>query len=409
VAPLDRFNPPARKLLEPFDQWRLVITKHATQGGGSTVEAANEAIFRGWARFQRWLEPERARLEALRGLETAAHVWDRQGRRRAYLDHRGQRLKAARALMGHADFQKEIGPTQRAYLAAAKRAQGRRYTAAGAGIVALAAASVGLWWAANWMIGNETTPRVALGVLAVKAGLVGFIEPDMVELEGGTFSMGSTEGEATERPPHPVQVPPFAIGRYEVTFDDYDVFVFDTGASRPPDGDYGRGQRPVIFVNWPGAKAYVEWLRKITGKPYRLPSEAEWEYAARAGTTTRYWWGDDDPTPDKANMSGADAFNGPAAVGSYPANPRGLYDMNGNVWEWVDDCWNESYEGEARPDDGSAWLGGDCSMRVLRGGSWSGSEPMDLRSANRRGDNNEFFDIGFRVARTLSRSESVTP
>jgi formylglycine-generating enzyme required for sulfatase activity len=160
-------------------------------------------------------------------------------------------------------------------------------------------------------------------------------------------------------------------------------------------------------VSWDDAKAYSEWLSKVTRASYRLPSEAEWEYAARAGTTTSYWWGDAPPTPKQANFG--DNVGKATEVGSYPANPWGLYDMNGNVWEWVEDCWHNSYEAPGRPDDGRAWTSGDCS-RVVRGGSWS-DKPDDLRSADRawEGASSKHYDGGFRVARTLSRSEGVTP
>lgn len=166
VAPLDRFDARARELLKTFDQWRLVVTKEGEAGAG-TVEVAHEAIFRSWDRFHGWLEPARANLEALRGLETSARVWDRHGRKHAYVDHRGRRLKAAKNLLGHADFEKEIGPTERAYLAAASHAQVRRHATAGVSIGVLALVTVGLLWASVWMIDNRQTPLGALRVLAV--------------------------------------------------------------------------------------------------------------------------------------------------------------------------------------------------------------------------------------------------
>ncbi len=227
-----------------------------------------------------------------------------------------------------------------------------------------------------------------------------FVEPKMIELKGGTFSMGSTKSPS-ERPAHSVTVPAFAIAKCEVTFDEYDAFVLATG--RPSGAGWGRAPQPVVDVSWNDAKAYVEWLSKVTGAPYRLPSEAEWEYAARADTTTSYWWGDGKPTPERANFG--DELHETTEVGSYPANPWGLHDMNGNVWEWVEDCWHESYEAPDRPDDGRAWTSGGCSRRALRGGSWS-DRPEDLRSADRFGNFTVVRGkgIGFRVARTLSRS-----
>ena len=162
-------------------------------------------------------------------------------------------------------------------------------------------------------------------------------------------------------------------------------------------GEWGRGLRPVINVSSESAKAYVAWLSKQTGKPYRLLSEAEWEYACRAGTETRYSFGDEITKKD-ANFHERKT----SKVGSYRPNRWGLYDMHGNVWEWVEDCWNGSYKGA--PKDGSAWTKGDCHRRVLRGGSWY-YLPGFLRSAVRYWlvTGNRDYDTGFRVARTLDR------
>jgi formylglycine-generating enzyme required for sulfatase activity len=223
------------------------------------------------------------------------------------------------------------------------------------------------------------------------------IEPEMVTLEPGTFTMGSDERGA-ERPPHEVAIPArFQLGRYPVTFDEYDRFAEATGRKRPDDDGWGRARRPAINVSWEDARAYAEWLAKETKKPYRLPSEAEWEYACRAGTTTRYAFGDE-LTESQANFDHKIGKTTP--VGDYPPNAWGLHDMHGNVWEWVEDCWNDSYQGA--PGDGSARTEGDCSRRVLRGGSWS-YDPRVLRSANRSRSTSHYrySSVGFRVARTL--------
>jgi formylglycine-generating enzyme required for sulfatase activity len=190
----------------------------------------------------------------------------------------------------------------------------------------------------------------------------------------------------------------FAVGRYPVTFEEYDRFATETVRERRDDEGWGRGRRPVINVFWNDARDYASWLSQETGKPYRLLSEAEWEYACRAGTTTRYSWGDHPPTPEQANFG--QNVSKTSEVGAYPANPWGLYDMHGNVWEWVEDVWHSSYEGA--PSDGRAWTTGDDSRRVLRGGSWD-SGPGDLRSAFRNWLNavSRYDFIGFRVARTL--------
>jgi formylglycine-generating enzyme required for sulfatase activity len=225
--------------------------------------------------------------------------------------------------------------------------------------------------------------------------------PWMVSLPGGPFTMGSPENEDghdhDEEPAREVTVQPFAIGQYEVTFDEWDTCVADGAClDRPKEADWGN--RPVINVSWNDAKEYVVWLSKKTRQFYRLPSEAEWEYAARAGAGTRYWWGNQ-ASPEHANYDGN--VGEPTDVGSYPANPFGLYDMHGNVWEWVEDCWHASYGGA--PSDGSAWRGGNCSFRVVRGGSWN-NRPWNVRSATREGQKpvNQSRYLGIRVARTLT-------
>ena len=215
--------------------------------------------------------------------------------------------------------------------------------------------------------------------------------------------MGDLSGDLEGgEPVHRVTVPAFKLGKYEVTFAQWDACVADGGCGgyRPYDIKYGRGNRPVINVSWDDAQLFIDWLNARTGGHYRLPTEAEWEYAARAGTTTRYSWGDDIGR-NRANCHGnfcGDSYRNTAPVGSFPANAWGLHDMNGNVWEWVQDCWNGSYAGA--PSDGSAWTSGDCSLRVLRGGSWRYS-PRDLRSAYRfrQGSRSDRVrDRGFRLA-----------
>ena len=177
---------------------------------------------------------------------------------------------------------------------------------------------------------------------------------------------------------------PFAVGKYEVTFAEWDACRREGGCSRNPgDGGWG-GSRPVINVGWDDARAYANWLSRKTGKSYRLLSEAEWEYTARGGTQTRYSWGNE-VGRNRANCDGCGSrwdVEMTAPVGSFSANEFGLYDMHGNVWEWTQDCWNDSYSGA--PGDGRAWETGDCGSRVVRGGSWS-SGPWFLRAAVRYG------------------------
>ena len=209
---------------------------------------------------------------------------------------------------------------------------------------------------------------------------------EMVSIPGGSFRMGdmSGEGRSSEKPVHSVSVPAFRLGKYEVTFAQWDACVADGGCGgyRPDDNGWGRGDRPVIEVSWNDAQLFIDWLNDKTGGNFRLPTEAEWEYAARAGSTTKYSWGNDDIGQHPANSCCGDRWEFTASVGSFSANAWGLHDMHGNVWEWVQDCWDDSYAGA--PTDGRAWTQGDCGERVLRGGSWF-FPTYYLRSAYREG------------------------
>ena len=237
--------------------------------------------------------------------------------------------------------------------------------------------------------------------------------PQMVVVPSGGFLMGSPSSEegrdADEGPQHRVEIGyGLAVGVYEVTFAEWDACVASGGCNgyRPSDEGWGRGARPVINVSWEDARSYVSWLSSKTGQSYRLLSESEWEYVARAGTTTPFHFGETIST-DQANYDGDYTYGSgrqgvdrekTVSVGSFPPNGFGLYDVHGNVWEWTQDCWNGSYSGA--PGDGSSWERGDCSKRVLRGGSWDYG-PRDLRSANRLRNTSGFRSHlnGFRVAR----------
>ena len=272
--------------------------------------------------------------------------------------------------------------------------------------------------------------------------------PEMVPIPAGRFLMGAAPGEEERenlpgdfrnrsQPRYWVNVVSFAVGRYEVTRGQYRVFAEATGRSsegcfvwtgRKFERDLSKDWRtpgyaqddthPVACVSWEDASAYVAWLSQKTGNDYRLLTEAEWEYAARAGTTTTRFWGDDGnmscgdangadltikaQVPGFSNSLAAncnDRYAYTAPVGSYRANAFGLHDMLGNVWEWTQDCWNENYHGA--PTDGSAWMTGTCSRRVVRGGSW-GLNPRYLRAAVRSWYTAAIRDsnVGFRVART---------
>ncbi len=260
--------------------------------------------------------------------------------------------------------------------------------------------------------------------------------PEMVVIPAGEFLMGSPKSEAgrqdREGPQHRVRIgKPFALGRYAATVGEFKRFVqaagYQTEAERHPDEgiwtrdggklkvvavkgkswrDPGFAQddrQPVVGVSWNDAQAYVKWLVEKTGKLYRLPSEAEWEYAARAGTTSAYPWGHEAGSGYANFVGSGSEWSGKrtSPVGSFAANAFGLHDMIGNVWEWLQDCWNETYTGA--PDDGRAWESGECDRRVVRGGSW-GSEPGLARAAGRSwlGPGYRLNSLlGFRLARTL--------
>ncbi|OHC73286.1 MAG: hypothetical protein A3G18_11855 [Rhodospirillales bacterium RIFCSPLOWO2_12_FULL_58_28] len=227
--------------------------------------------------------------------------------------------------------------------------------------------------------------------------------PEMVVAPAGSFTMGDDGGFKYEKPAHPVAIAyPFAIGVYEVTFDEWTVCLDEGGCSKNPDDHkWGRGKRPVVNITFDEAEGYARWLSAKTGHKYRLPTEAEWEYAARGGTVTEYWWGDE-VGDDNANCrTCAPAISHETyPVGTYKPNPFGLYDVHGNVWEWVQDCWRPDHANA--PADGSARLDGDCRFRVNRSGSWY-YVSTNVRSAYRAKFPAAAFSygIGLRVVREV--------
>jgi len=263
--------------------------------------------------------------------------------------------------------------------------------------------------------------------------------PEMVGIPAGAFTMGSPASEPgrfdNEGPQHRVSIRAFALGKYPVTSEEFLIFLRATGYQPAPCNPIlgltwhspGHGlayppgwveppRTPAVCLSWHDAEAYISWLnaqaharvslRSENGGPYRLPSEAEWEYAARAGTATARWWGNAIGI-NHANCNGCGSqWDGRelAPVGSFAANPFGLHDMLGNAWQWTADCWHESYVGA--PTDGSAWITGDCGKRVLRGGSWANVAVFVRAAARSHGDlTGHDFDYsiyaGFRVARNL--------
>jgi formylglycine-generating enzyme required for sulfatase activity len=229
--------------------------------------------------------------------------------------------------------------------------------------------------------------------------------PLMIAVPCGQFSMGSTE-RPDEQPVHPVSIARnFAIGKYEVTFEQYDAFAEATGREKPDDNGWGRGARPVINVSWEDASAFAQWLSAQTGKHYRLPSEAEWEYAARAGSVTKFTWGDELGVSKETSATWSGALTGKGAtepVGSFAANAFGLHDVHGNAMEWVQDCFEPDYTGA--PIDGTSREQCASKQRVLRGGSWF-DIAFAMRSASRVAEqpSTPYETYGFRLARDLGR------
>src|SRR3984957_8748392 len=226
--------------------------------------------------------------------------------------------------------------------------------------------------------------------------------PELVVVSPGDFVMGSGD-TPYEKPERTIAMSrPFAIGRREVTFAEWDQCA-DAGACkyRPDDHGWGRGDRPAINVSWDDTKVFVGWLSQKTGQKYRLPSEAEWEYAARAGTKTPFWWGHDIGTGHaQCDTCGSPTKQQVVAAGSFRPNGFGLYDTAGNAAEWVEDCWNDNYKNA--PKDAAAWTTGDCRLRVLRGGNFNSKAPEVRSSARFRYDEDvRYYANGFRVVREL--------
>jgi formylglycine-generating enzyme required for sulfatase activity len=230
--------------------------------------------------------------------------------------------------------------------------------------------------------------------------------PVMLSIPPGRFMMGGIDARdgveggcaANERPSRPVYISAFEMGKYPVTFDEYDAFCMATYAPIPDDMGWGRGSRPVVNVSWEDAQAYCDWLCSLDGSGYRLPSEAEWEYAARANSPHAYPWG---AVAEQQHANHRLYCGMTTPVWQYAPNGFGLHDMCGNVWEWVQDCWHDSYHGA--PGNAQAWEeGGNSHERVLRGGAWN-DRPRYLRAAYRVKDyaNGRQIFRGFRVARSI--------
>jgi formylglycine-generating enzyme required for sulfatase activity len=412
--------------------YRLLVTTTA-EDGATYAEVAHEAIFRRWDQVRQWVSAEIEFLAWRSGLEAARRAWQATP-----VPSQNDALLMGHALAQAGDWltkrSKDLAAAERNFivlsLTVAQRKRRRFQALVGVLAIAVAVSLLG-WWnndflvqKARWLVITVPYQRAQIRPLtkAVELELVpgqSFKEctsdcPEMVVVPAGSFAMGAPSTErghkANEEPQHTVTIAkPFAVSKYLLTFDEWDACTKYGDCKKVPDGGFGGGKQPVITVTWEDAQRYVAWFSKVTGKTYRLLSEAEYEYAARAGTTTAYPWGDDiDKNKAACDGCGSEWDNmQPSPVGSFDPNGFGLYDMVGNVWQWIEDCEHSNYDGA--PTDGSAWIeGGNCNLhtrdrRIVRGGSWA-SPPEQLRSAFRNGNSRTFGynRIGFRVGRTLS-------
>jgi formylglycine-generating enzyme required for sulfatase activity len=327
------------------------------------IEVAHETILSSWEPLQQWILIHAEALRARRDLEHVASEWDKSGRP-------GSALRTGKLLLRYLDAAAPRSITADAYLTACKhRRTGFRVAFSALGLLSIL--TLGILFHVNK---SQYPPSLAAKALFVELDLWPVPQPEMVVIPAGQFEMGTLSGDNAgsddERPVHTVRfATAFEMGQYEVTFDEYDLFAAATGRDKPADQGWGRGKRPVINVSWDDALAYTQWLSERTGLNYRLPLEAEWEYAARATTMTmRYWPEKPESEPEAACMyanvfdaknasvikntySGIsyEPFNCPdefpftAPVGKFLANDWGLHDMLGNVWEWTQDCYLENY------------------------------------------------------------------
>ena len=451
VARLSEIPADARALIQNLVEQRLLATDVNKDTGEATIEPAHEALLRQWSLLDNWLTEDSALLAVLEGVKRAGRDWAANNRNRAWLVHQNYRLRAAELLSARPDLAANLQQIDRDYIAACRNAEAdaKRRTrilqvATYSSLVAVIIGLVG-WMnqstiAEQWRWWTAERPFVSANIWpytlkperehALKPGETFWecvhgagqdICPEMVVIPAGTFMMGASPSDPkpppsagpehqdtiSDTPQHQVTIAaPFAVSKNELTFDEWGACAAHGDCPRGKDSGWGTGQRPVINVTWDEAKAYVAWLSKMTGQTYRLLSEAEYEYAARGGTRTQYPWGDDvEPNGvAMANCHGCGSQwdgNKTAPVHKFAANGFGLFDMVGNVWEWVEDCSHPDYQGA--PADGSAWLSADCHRRVVRGGSWY--RPTDNLHVYHRdaitADDRE-DDIGFRIARTLS-------
>jgi formylglycine-generating enzyme required for sulfatase activity len=430
-------------LIDLFVDQRLLATDVGAGTGDPTIEPAHEALLRQWGLLRSWLAEDTGQLRVLQAVKRAAQEWANNDKAKGWLTHGGERLDSAEKLFERPDLAANLAGTDRDYLTACRKAAAtarNRKRALQAVIYTLLVGVIcGLvgWINQRAIVETYTWHAVARPYMntnfrphvltaaqehALKPGdkfaECGEACPAMMVVPAGEYMMGSPQGEIgradDEGPRHAVKIAkPFAISIYELRVQDWDACVKVGGCVPLAHGNWEGGNQPAINVSWTQAEQYVAWLSLMTGKTYRLLSEAEWEYAARATTSLSapahiYYWGNE-LGHNNANCPGCGSEwdkKQPAPVGSFAPNAFGLHDMLGNVWEWVEDCYFQSYAGGA-PADAAPRTDRECATHVVRGGSWVGVEgPASLpRSAKRdwRPSDGRTYGLGLRVARTLDQ------
>jgi len=427
VARLSEVPLEARPLIDLLIEQRLLSTDVDKNTQEMTIEPAHDALLRQWGLLYGWLKEDAALLTVLDGIKRAARDWAANGKTTSWLGHAEERLRAAERLLARPDLAANLERTDKDYVASCRRveqaaqARARRGRAVLGALLALLGSGGVAWWQheylqdrLNWFATVRPYMLAQIQPYVLKAEAERALKPgdafrecakdcpEMIVVPDGEFTMGSPDNDS-QRPPHRVIfAKPFAVSKFEVTFKQWDacvaVHMCDPIVS---DGGFGRGTRPVVNVSWDDAQRYVTWFRLMTGKPYRLLSEAEWEYAARAGTMTRYSFGDDTAALGDYAWYSENSGKQTHPVGEKKPNAFGLHDTYGNVDEWVEDPWHENYQGASM--DGSPWVkDGAASWYVVRGGAWLNSAKF-LCARNRfwLPTDGRYDYVGFRLARTL--------
>lgn len=420
VARMAEFSPAQAAIVERLVASRLLVVDQ--RDGTSVVEIAHESLLRQWHELGGWLEEDAGSLKIIESVEWATGEWLRGGKSADLLDHRTRRLRTAERLVSRKDYRQRLGEQGLDYLRACRRRDRRQSLLFGGivgGLATIVLGGAAAWWyQAPIVEALYWTTHVRPFVLSAEnesdlGPLERFQEcadcPQMTVLPIGSFRMGALpgEGESTGREyeDHLVTLgTTLAVSTTPITFEQFTACAAN-GDCAPQISLNTNDDRPAVNVTWADAQSYAAWLARITGKPYRLLSEAEYEYAARGGMTSRYPWGE---SAGKGNANCADCNLqkpiGTSPVGSFPANGYGLRDVVGNVFQWVEDCFYPNYSGA--PNDGSVWNSEGCTRRVVRGASYLSKSSL-LRSSWRdwRESTERNADVGFRIARYIEAPE----